>query len=76
MRRVLFAAALALAASVCAAAPTARPKTPPSLQLREPTAEERSSFEEYYRLQVPARISGGPSLFAPVFDIQRRGKEP
>jgi hypothetical protein len=76
MRRVLFAAALALAASACAAAPAARPKTPPSLQLREPTAEERSSFEEYYRLQVPARISGGPSLFAPVFDIQRRGKEP
>ena len=69
MRRVLPGAALCALAAVCAAAQ-------PSAQLREPTAEERSSFDEYYRLQVPANVSGGPSLFAPAFDIQRRGKAP
>jgi hypothetical protein len=48
----------------------------PAVQTREPTAVERSSFDEYYREQVPAQVSGGPSLFAPAFDIQRRRGEP
>lgn len=74
MRRVLLAAALAV--TVCAAASVATPKAPVTPQLREATDEERSSFDEYYRLQVPATVSGGPSLFAPAFDIQRRGKAP
>lgn len=78
MRHALFAAALSLAAAVASAAtaPAARPKAPPPLQQREATEEERSSFEEYYRLQVPSAVSGGPSLFAPTFDIARRGKAP
>ncbi|MYM24517.1 hypothetical protein GTP46_17880 [Duganella sp. FT135W] len=48
----------------------------PAMQTREPSAEERNSFDEFYREQVPARVSGGPSLFAPAFDIQRRRGEP
>lgn len=69
MRRLLTVAALLCAANVASAAPAAP-------QVREPTDEERSSFEEYYRQQVPARVSGGASLFAPAFDIQRRRGEP
>lgn len=66
--------ALLLAAAFAGAAHAARPVQ--AVQTREPTAEERSSFDEYYREQVPARVSGGPSLFAPAFDIQRRRGEP
>lgn len=65
MRRLLLCAALLGGAANAA----------PVVQTREPTAEERGSFDEYYREQVPARIGGGPSLFAPVFDIQRRRGE-
>lgn len=69
MRRAfLLAAACAGTAHVAHAAP--------AVQTREPSAEERRSFDEYYREQVPARLSGGPSLFAPAFDIQRRRGEP
>lgn len=69
MRRAfLLAAACAGAAHVAHAAP--------AVQTREPTTEERNSFDAYYREQVPARVSGGPSLFAPAFDIQRRRGEP
>lgn len=48
----------------------------PAVQTREPSAEERDAFDAYYREQVPAHVSGGASLFAPVFDIQRRRGEP
>ncbi|MBV7535383.1 hypothetical protein KW842_06365 [Duganella sp. sic0402] len=72
MRRLLNYAVLALLGAACAAH-AAKPQAP---QTREPTEEERSSFDEYYRLQVPPRVSGGPSLFAPAFDIQRRRGEP
>jgi hypothetical protein len=63
-----------LLAAACAAMHTVH--AAPAVQTREPTAEERSSFDEYYREQVPARVSGGASLFAPGFDIQRRRGEP
>lgn len=75
-----FAAGLAYAATGAARAATGatRASTPAQapMQEREPTDEERSSFNDYYREQVPAQVSGGPSLFAPAFDIQRRRGEP
>lgn len=73
MRAPLLMAALLGAAG---AAHAAKPPKPQAQQVREPSAEERSSFDEYYRLQVPVQTSGGPSLFAPAFDIQRRRGEP
>ncbi|SHM25705.1 hypothetical protein SAMN05192549_101117 [Duganella sacchari] len=72
MRRTLVCAALLGVATIVHAA---RP-APPAVQQREPTADERNAFDEYYREQVPPRVSGGPSLFAPVFDIQRRRGQP
>jgi hypothetical protein len=72
MRRALLPAALAVMACAAHAAPLAKSKAPPPPQTREPSAEERSSFDDYYRQQVPANVSGGASLFAPTFDIQRR----
>jgi len=48
----------------------------PAVQQRAPTAEERASFDQFYRLHVPPEHSGGASLFAPTFDIQRRKGEP
>jgi hypothetical protein len=71
MRRAFLLAAAFVGAGATYAAPPA-----PAVQRREPTAEERTSFDEYYREQVPVRVSGGPSLFAPSFDIQRRRGEP
>ncbi|MYM66518.1 hypothetical protein GTP45_06660 [Pseudoduganella sp. FT55W] len=70
MRHLILSAALlgACAAFTASAAP--------AVQTREPTTEERNSFDEYYREQVPVKVSGGPSLFAPAFDIQRRRGEP
>ncbi|NYE59247.1 hypothetical protein FHW58_000399 [Duganella sp. 1224] len=73
MRRALPALALA-ALCAAAAAPAAPRAQQQQQQQREPTAEERASFDAYYRAQVPAAVSGGPGLFAPSFDIQRRGK--
>jgi hypothetical protein len=73
MRRFLIV--VALTAAACAAH-AAKPQPPAALQSREPSDEERSSFEEYYRLQVPPRVSGGASLFAPNFDIERRRNQP
>ncbi len=66
--------AIALAAACAGAAHAASPSAP-ALQTREPTSEERNSFDEYYREHVPARVGGGASLFAPAFDIQRRRGE-
>jgi len=85
MRRTLIASALlATACATQAASTPARPAqqtqqrqpAPQAPQSRAPSAEERRSFEEYYRLQVPPRVSGGASLFAPMFDIQRHRGEP
>ena len=67
MRAILLIAAL-LAGAAHAATPT--------VQQREPTAEERSSFDAFYHLHVPPEHSGGPSLFAPAFDVQRHKGEP
>ncbi len=74
MRRLLICAMLAIVAVTAAAAP--KPAPPAAPQLREPSAEERDSFEEYYRSQVPPALSGGVPLFAPAFDIQRRRGQP
>ncbi|TFW18519.1 hypothetical protein E4L98_18155 [Duganella callida] len=65
-------------AALCAVQPAggAIAATTTAPQQREPSAGERASFEEYYRQQVPPRLSGGPSLFAPAFDIQRRPGQP
>ena len=67
MRRLLFAAAL-LAAGHASAAPT--------IERREATAEERSSFDAFYRERLPSGVNGAESLFAPSFDIERRRGEP
>jgi hypothetical protein len=70
-----IAAAAIAGATAAGAAIAARPAAPAAVQTREPSAEERSSFDDYYREQVPARVSGGSSLFAPMFDISRRRGE-
>jgi hypothetical protein len=70
MRRALVCAALLGAA--CSSHAAAAAAAAATLQQREATADERSSFDEYYRQQVPLHIGGGPGLFAPEFDIQRR----
>ncbi|MYM36334.1 hypothetical protein GTP38_18540 [Duganella sp. FT94W] len=78
MRRTLIWAALFGAAGLAhaAKAPQKTPQPPQPPQSREATEEERRSFDEYYRQQVPPRVSGGASLFAPAFDIQRHRGEP
>lgn len=78
MRRTLIWAALFGAAGLAhaAKAPQKTPQPPQPPQTREATEEERRSFDEYYRQQVPPRVSGGASLFAPAFDIQRHRGEP
>ncbi|WP_373987976.1 hypothetical protein [Duganella sp. BuS-21] len=68
----VIAAAVPAHAGGPAAAPKASAPAASAVQTREPTDEERSSFDDYYREQVPVRVSGGPSLFAPMFDISRR----
>lgn len=73
-RAALLAALLGAAGAAHAAAKAPAPPQPP--QTRAPTEEERASFDDYYRQQVPAAVSGGQSLFAPAFDIQRRRGEP
>ncbi|SDF50767.1 MULTISPECIES: hypothetical protein [unclassified Duganella] len=73
---VLLAVLLGAGGSAHAARTPAAPAKPQAPQTREASDAERSSFEEYYRQQVPAHVSGGPSLFAPAFDIQRRRGEP
>lgn len=70
---------LAAASNTRALATPAKPQplqAPQPPQMREPTDEERSSFDDYYRQQVPPRLSGGASLFAPAFDIQRHRGQP
>jgi hypothetical protein len=76
MWRALLPSALAAMACAAHAAPPAKSNVPQPPQTREPSAEERSSFDDYYRQQVPANVSGGASLFAPAFDIQRRRGQP
>jgi hypothetical protein len=69
MRRLLLCAALA-AGHAIAAAPSA------PIQQREPSAEERDSFEAFYRERLPSGVNGAASLFAPAFDISRRRGQP
>lgn len=51
---------------------------PPRTEQRAPTAEERDSFDEFFRARnaaQPQRPWGAAPLFAPAFDIERqRGK--
>jgi len=67
MRRLILSIA-ALAASHV----NATPATPPPPQQRDASAEERTSFDEFYRARLPAGVNGAASLFAPAFDISRR----
>lgn len=67
MHRVLFAAALMAAGHASAAAP---------IQQRDASAEERSSFDQFYREHLPSGLNGAASLFAPAFDISRRRGQP
>jgi|GEM_PF-1356473 len=78
---LLIAAGQALAAT--AAKPPARPAppatpAPPRIEQRQPTDEERASFDDYYRQKMLAEYKGArlvQPLFAPEFDIERqRGK--
>ena len=69
MRGLMLSAAL-LATGHAAAA------TPAPVQQRDATAEERNSFDVFYRERLPAGLNGSASLFAPAFDISRRGRTP
>jgi hypothetical protein len=74
MLRLLFAAALLAASQASAIAATAATAAP--VQQREASAEERSSFDAFYRQRLPSGVNGAASLFAPAFDISRRRGEP
>lgn len=69
MRRLLLCAALAAGHAVAAA-----PSAP--IQQREASAEERDSFDVFYRERLPSGVNGAASLFAPAFDISRRRGQP
>jgi hypothetical protein len=68
--------ALTLAAATLLGA--AQAGAAPRIEQRQPTAEERDSFEVYFREKIAAEAGGArpvPPLFAPAFDIERqRGK--
>jgi hypothetical protein len=68
MRYLLLCAALA--AGHVIAAPR------PPIEQREASAEERSSFDAFYRERLPSGVNGAASLFAPAFDISRRRGQP
>ena len=72
MRRLALPIVLLAASQAIAAAPRAETL----IQQREPTADERSSFEEFFQRHAATGVTGAPSLFAPAFDIQRRRGEP
>lgn len=67
MRRLILSMA-ALAAVHAGAAPVAAPP----VQQRDASAEERDSFDTFYRERLPAGVYGAASLFAPAFEISRR----
>jgi hypothetical protein len=68
MRGLMLSAALLLAGHAVA--------TPaPPQQQRDATAEERDSFNAFYRERLPAGLNGAASLFAPEFDISRRRRD-
>ncbi|WP_374359821.1 hypothetical protein [Pseudoduganella danionis] len=75
-RRVLT---LCLSALLLAAASAHGKDTASSLQQREPTDAERSSFDDYYR-QLALSEAGAARpvapLFAPAFEISRRRGQP
>lgn len=64
MHGLMLSAALLAAGHVTAA--------PAPVQQRDATAEERESFDVFYRERLPAGLNGSASLFAPEFDISRR----
>lgn len=77
MRRYSIAALLTASAL---AAPAWAVKPPPqqSLQQRQPTLEERASFEAFFRTRQAAAPHGPwatPPLFAPAFEIERHGRK-
>ena len=79
LRAALSMAALLSAAQASAAPSSASaPSAPPRIEQRQPTAEERDSFDTYFREKTAAEARGArpiPPLFAPAFDIERqRGK--
>ncbi len=82
MRRPVFHAALlaALAAGASAAPMKAADNkaAAPRIEQRAPTAEERGSFDDFFRARnatQPHRPWGPAPLFAPAFEIERqRGK--
>lgn len=67
--------AVLLSAPLLAAGPAAA-ASPPRIEQREPTAEERDSFEVFFSRHAVPAVNGAPSLFAPAFDIQRRRGDP
>jgi len=74
----MYVAMLLAAAGPALAGKPAKPPTPPPIEQRAPSDDERSSFDDYFRQKMQAESSGArpmPPLFAPDFDIQRqRGK--
>ncbi|RFP20314.1 hypothetical protein D0T25_15290 [Duganella sp. BJB488] len=79
MRALSIALLLMAAGQATAAKPrVAPPPAPPRIEQRQPTGEERASFDDYYRQKMLAESKGAPvvqPLFAPEFDIERqRGK--
>ncbi len=78
MRAALsMAAALLVVAQASSAAATSA-AAQPRIEQRQPTAEERDSFDDYFREKIAAEAHGAQPvlpLFAPAFDIERqRGK--
>jgi hypothetical protein len=78
-RALLAAVGVALITNVhanAAAAPNA-PATktkPPRIEQREPTEEERASFDAWFSEHASQAVNGPPSLFAPAFEVQRQGR--
>lgn len=76
MRRFVISCALSLTALGAGAAPDKAGK--PRIEQRAPTAQERDSFDDFFRARnaaQPQRPWGATPLFAPSFEIERqRGK--
>ena len=84
-RRAVFACALLpalLSAGAATSAPlnsTADNTLRPRIEQRAPTAEERASFDEFFRARnaaQPRRPWGAAPMFAPAFEIERRRGKP
>jgi hypothetical protein len=78
MGRVLSIAALLAAGALAAPAWAVKPQPQQSLQQREPTVEERASFDAFFNARQAAAPRGPwttPPLFAPAFEIERHGRK-